>query len=175
MKYGAPLVLLLAIAFGCTTLSRSRVLVPYTLPELPDRVAIEAVNASGHELPMPQAGLLEQVARLITKQPDDEPSLVDAFARAASERLGAMKIAVAPAAKRRLRISLAGWDFHGGGTAGSLVFVTASYELLDPGGERLWQVEQTRLPIRIDGPDLSRTEVAHIARRCVEQAFASLR
>jgi len=175
MKGGAPLGLLLAIAFGCTTAPRSRILVPYTLTEPLNRLALEAVNASGHELPMPQAGLLEQVARLVMQQPDDETSLVDAFARAASDRLGAMKIAVTPAATRRLRISLAGWDFHGGGAAGSVVFVTASYELLDPGGKRLWQVEQTRLPIRVDGPDLSRTEVARIARRCVEQAFASLR
>jgi len=173
MRWGAPLVLL-AVVTGCATPQRTRVVLPYTLAEPLDRVTLEAVNASGHELPLPPPGLLEQAVRFVTQQPEADSSLVDTFERAASNRLDAMKIAVTATATRHLRISLVGWDFHGGGAAGSVVFVTAGYELLDPAGKPLWKVEQTRLPIRVNGPDLSRAEVARIARRSVEQAFASL-
>lgn len=174
MRWGTPLLLVLAVVAACATPQRTRVLVPYTLAEPLDRVTLEAVNASGHELPMPPPGLLEQVVRLVTQQPEADSSLANTFERAASDRLDAMKIAVTPAATRHLRISLVGWDFHGGGAASSVVFVTVAYELLDAGGKPLWKVEQIRLPIRVNGPDLSRAEVARIARCSVEQAFASL-
>jgi hypothetical protein len=140
-------------------------------------VTINAVDATGRDLPMPQAGLIEQAVRLVTRQPPPTTTIPDAFATAAADRLEQLHVQIATAgntAAQRLEINLTRWDLRDDGASGAVAFVSATYQLLDAHGSILWAVEQDRLPARFSGPNLSRYEVARIARTCVGAALASL-
>ncbi len=140
-------------------------------------VTVSALDATGRDLPMPQAGLIEQAVRLVTRQPPLTTTIPDAFATAAIERLAQLQVQIATAgstAAQRLEINLTRWDLRDDGASGAVAFVSANFQLLDQHGSLLWAVEQDRLPVRFSGPNLSRYEVARIARTCVEAALASL-
>lgn len=167
----------LLLCGGCASAQHTRVVIAYTQPEPPEAVAVEGVNASGRGLPMPSAGVIETAVRLLAPGPEPEPTIVDAFAAACRARLAEMKlrvVAAGSAAARLMRISIRGWDVRNEGAAGAVVFVTADYQLLDDQGTVLWQVEHTRLPVPLNGPNLSRPEVTRVARICTEAALASL-
>ena len=152
-------------------------IVAYRGTEQVRAVAINAVDATGRDLPMPQAGLIEQAVRLVTRQTPPTTTIPDAFATAAAERLAQLQVEIATAASavaQQLEINLTGWDLRDNGASGAVAFVSASYQLLDQHGTALWAVEQDRLPVRLSGPNLSRYEVARIARTCVEAALSSL-
>lgn len=169
------LVIVLAVATGCVATSHTRVLVAYEGAQPPDNVALEAVNATGHALPLPRPGLIEEAVRVVTQQPPPESSIVDAFVDAATEHLTKMQIGVAAPAGLTLRIRLLGWDVNNATAAGGVAVVSAEYQLLDEAGGVRWAVEQDGLRIRLGGPNLSRYEIARITRTCVALAFASLR
>lgn len=174
----AGLFVALNLCSACAGTSHTKVLVAYTRAEPIERVAaIEAVNATGRELRMPQAGVIEQVVRLVTRQPEPQSTVTDAFAQAASEHLADMNIRVDTSdssAGWRLRVTLASWDVRDNEMAGAVVVVSANYRLLDTGGAVSWEVQQDRLPIRVDGPNLTRHAVTQIARSCMDRALESL-
>lgn len=163
-------------AGGCAG-GRTRLAVAYHGTEPVQAVSINAVDATGRDLPMPQPGLIEQAVRLVTQQPPPTATISDAFAMAAAERLAQQQVEIATAGSasaQRLEITLIGWDLHNDGSSGAVAFVSASYQLLDQTGSVLWAVAQDQLPVRLSGPNLSRYEVARIARTCVDAALASL-
>jgi hypothetical protein len=167
----------LILCSACATAPRTHVLVDYTGAEPVGQVVVEPVNATGHDLPMPPPGLVEQAVRFVTRASDPEPTVADAFERAATERLADKNIRVAPsaaAADRRLRVTLLDWDVRDGAATGIVVFVTADYQLLGARDEVLWEVRQDHLPVRPNGPNMDRSEVARVARSCVDLALASL-
>lgn len=173
----AELFVALILCSACAITPHTKVLVEYTRAEPIERVAVEVVNATGQELPMPQAGIIEQAVRLVTRQPEPESTVTDAFVRAATEHLTGMNLRVDTSdttAGWRLRVTLESWDVRDNGTAGAVVVVSANYQLLDSDGAVSWEAQQDRLPVRLDGPNLSRHEVAHIARTCVDLGLASL-
>jgi len=166
-------VALLVVCGACASVPRTQVLVDYKDAEPVRQVVLEAVNATGHDLPMPPPGIIEQAVRLVTRTADAAPTVPDAFVRAATERLADMNIRVA-ASDRRLRITIRDWDVRDGAATGAVVFVTAEYELLGAHDEMLWHVRQDRLPVRPSGPNLDRSEVARVVGSCVDQALLSL-
>ncbi len=167
--------LLLGLCVGCAGVRHTRVRVAYTRAEPVQRVAVEAENATGRDLPAPPPGLIEQAVRLVSRQPAPEASVAEAFARAATARFAEQPVgAVSNVGCDRLQIRLTAWDMDNAGAAGAVVFVSAMYVLLDPRGTIVWQVEQDRLPVRLSGPNLSRYEVERVARTCVELALESL-
>jgi hypothetical protein len=176
----APLGALLACsvwAGACAADRHTRTAVEYSLREPVGPVAVETVNATGRALPLPSAGLIERAVRLVTRQPEAESSVADSFTEAAMENLSNMGIHAASSevvGARRLRISLTDWDAQDAASSEGVVFVGADYQLVDAHGGLLWEVVQSRLPVRLSGPNLSRYEVARVARTCVERAFASL-
>lgn len=161
------------ICSACAAVPRTQVLVDYKGAEPVQQVVLEAVNATGQDLPMPPPGIVEQAVRLVMRTTDAQPTVPDAFARAATERLADMNIRVA-ASNRRLRITIRDWDVRDGAATGAVVFVTAEYELLGAHDETLWHVRQDRLPVRPSGPNLDRSEVARVVGSCVDQALVSL-
>lgn len=166
-------VCMVALYSACASAPRTRVLVEYTRPVPIEHVAVEALNATGHPLPLPPASIVEQAVRAVSKQPEPDSTVADAFARALTARVAFLNVRPAAADAPRLRISLTAWDVHGGDAAGAVVFVSADYQLLGEHGEVWWHVRQDRLPVRLGGPNLSRDEVARVAGRCVEQALTS--
>ena len=167
--------LALGLLAACAGSGRTRVVTPYRgIPGAPVRV--EVVNATGSELPMPPVGLVEQAVRVVAGRPDPEPSIPAAFARSAAAALAARAFAVAAAdpAAARLTIRLIGWQPRAAVAAGGAVFVSADYELVTPGGDVIWRVEQRHTAVRLGAPNLSRQEVRRVVDLCVERAFASL-
>jgi hypothetical protein len=136
------------------------------------------MNDTGHELPMPQPGLLQQAVRVVSRQPRSDDTISDAFARAAAARLVDRQVSVVPpdtARAAQLEVHLTAWDVRDGTSAGGVVFVSADYRLLDaPQGTLLWEVKQDRLPVPLAAPNLGRYEVGRIAGASVDAAFASL-
>jgi hypothetical protein len=135
------------------------------------------MNDTGHELPMPQAGIIEQAVRFVLRQPKSDDTISDAFARAAAARLVDRQVSVVPpdtAGAAQLQVHLTGWDVRDGTSAGGVVFVSADYRLLDAQGTVLWEVKQDRLPLPLAAPNLNRYEVGRIAGASVDAAFASL-
>jgi len=174
---GGFLALLAMLAFcsACARGGQARTLIKYQSSQPLGRVRVEAVNATGRELPLPPPGLIEQAVRVVTQQPEIRSSISDAFAHAAAERLASISVIVEPdSSAPLLRISLERWDLRDGEATGAVVFVSADYELLDDNGLVLWEVKQERQPVRLSGPNLSRYEVARVARTCVDDALASL-
>jgi hypothetical protein len=164
-------------AGACAGDRHTRVAMEYQLHEPVGPVAVATVNATGRTLPVPPAGLIEQAVRLVTREAEAELSIEDMFTLVAGEQLSSMGIRAAPpnvAGTRRLRISLTDWDVRDAASSEGVVFVSAEYALVDAQGGVLWQVVQSRLPMQLSGPNLSRFEVARVARTCVERAFASL-
>lgn len=168
--------MLLVVGGGCASVGQTRTVIRYQSSQPLEPVRVEAVNATGGELPVPPPGLIEQAARLVMQQAPRRFSIPDAFATAAAERLGSMSAVAAgsDSAAPLLRISLERWDVRDGQAAGGVVFVTADYQLLDPQGQLLWRARQEQRPVRLSGPNLSRYEVARVARMCVDDALASL-
>jgi len=161
---------------GCAA-GRTRVIVDYRGAEPVRALTVDAVNDTGRELPMPPVGLIEQAVRLVTQQAPPTSTIPDAFATAAAERLVQLQVGVATpggAAHDRLQITLTRWDVRDEGGSGAVVLVGAGYELVDEHGAILWAVEQSGLPVRLSGPNLSRYEVARIARTCIDAALVSL-
>jgi hypothetical protein len=174
---GWLLALCVAGASGaCARVPHTRVVIAYARNEAVERVRVEITNATGHELPMPPGGVIEQAVQLVTQQPAAQSTITDAFARAVDARLAAMNIRVVTGEARaqHLRVSLEAWDLSNGNAAGAVVFVTADYQLFDDNGAVLWQVRQARLPVHLSGPNLSRYEVGRAADTCVAQALATL-
>jgi hypothetical protein len=167
----------LLLCGACATSQHTRVLVAYTRTEPIAPVVVQAVNATGGELPTPQAGLIARAVRLITRQPAAEPTIPDAFAHAAAAYLTGMNVTAAATDTTpawQLRITLTQWDVRDRPGTGAVVFVSATYQLLDDQAV-LWAAQQDGLPVRLDSPTLGRYEIAHIARRCVDLALESLR
>lgn len=165
----------LAVCSACAA-PRLTVVVPFQAAMPIDRVTVAVLNETGRELPMPQAGVIEQVVRVFTGEPGSEPTIADAFARAAATQLEDRHVRVLPSsatAVAHLRVSLIGWEVRDGTSAGGIVSVTADYRLLDAERTVVWEVKQDRLPVRLAGPNLSRYEVGRIATKCVAAAFAS--
>ena len=126
---------------------------------------------------MPEPGMIEQVVRFVLDRPQAHSTIADAFARAAADRIAETDVRIdSPrgATDHVLRIMLREWEVRDGVAAATVVFVSADYELLDPGGDVLWAVTHDHLPMRLGGPNLSRYEVERIARRCADLALASL-
>jgi hypothetical protein len=149
----------------------------YTRPEPIGPVAVEAINDTGHALPMPPAGLIEQAVRVVTQQAAPASSIVDTFAETATAHLADRQVRVVASGTqpiRRLRVSLTGWDVNDAAAAAAVVFVSVDYQLLDEHGELLWQMKQERWPVRLSGPNLSRYEVTRTAEACVDAALTSL-
>jgi hypothetical protein len=170
-------VALLVVCSACASAPRTHVLVDYKGAAPVQQVMIETVNATGHDLPMPPPGIVEQAVRFVTRASDAEPTVPDAFERAAAERLADMHIRVAAAtagSDGRLRITLLDWDVRDGAATGAVVFVTADYRLLGAHDEVLWQVRQDHLPVRPSAPNLDRSEVTHVVGSCVDLALVSL-
>src|SRR5262249_26029353 len=122
-------------------------------------------------------GLIEHAVRIITRQGEARTDIADAFAQAAHEELAEIGIPIAMPSlpdPHRLRIRVVGWDPEDATGAGGVVFVSANYQVVDRRGEPLWEVVQSRLPVRLSGPNLSRAEVGRVTRICVAQALASL-
>jgi hypothetical protein len=166
----------LAVCSACVV-RRTTIVVPFQATLPPERAAVTAVNDTGRELPMPQAGIIEQAVRVVSRQPQSDGTISGAFARAATARLVGRHVSVVPsdtAAAAQLQVHLTGWDVRDGASAGGVVFVSADYRLLDAQGTVLWEVKQDRLPVRLAGPNLSRHEVGRIADASVDAAFASL-
>jgi hypothetical protein len=164
-------------AGACATDRHTRIAVQYSLREPVGPVAVETVNATGRALPLPSAGLIERAVRLVTRQQEAESSITDTFTEAAAEDLSRMGIHTTSsevAGARRLHISLTDWDVQDGASSEGVVFVNADYQLVDAQGGLLWEVVQSRFPVRLSGPNLSRYEVVRVARACVEHAFVSL-
>ena len=166
----------LALCSACTV-RRTTVVVPFQATPPLERAAVTAVNDTGRALPMPQAGIIEQAVRVLSREPQSEETISDAFARAAAARLVDRHVSVVPrdtAAATQLQVHLTGWDVRDGTSAGGVVFVSADYRLLDAQGTVLWEVKQDRLPVPLAAPNLSRHEVGRIADASVDAAFASL-
>ncbi len=168
--------MLLVLGAGCARVGQTRTVVAYQSTQPLGPVRVEAVNATGSELPVPPPGLIEQAVRLLTQQAPRQSSIPDAFATAAVERLGSTSaVAAGPdSAAPLLRISLERWEVRDGEAAGGVVFVTADYQLLDAQGQLLWRARQEQRPVRLSGPNLRRYEVARVARACVDDALAAL-
>lgn len=160
---------------GCAG-GRTRIVTAYRGTEPVRAISINAVDATGRDLPMPQPGLIEQAVRLITQQPPPTATIPDAFAMAAAEHLAQQQVEIVSAdtSAERLEVTLTGWDLRNDGASSAVAFVSASYQLLDEHRTVLWTVEQRSLPVRLSGPNVSRYEVARIARTCIEAALASL-
>jgi hypothetical protein len=164
-------------AIGGCTAGRTRVLVDYRGAQPVRVLAVDAVNTTGRDLPMPSAGLIERAVQVVTQQAPPTDTIPDAFVTAATERLAQSQMrSAAPgaAAQDRLQITLRQWEVRDEDSSGAVVFVGTAYELLDAHGAVLWAVEQDGLPVRLSGPNLSRYEVARIARTCIDAALASL-
>jgi hypothetical protein len=162
---------------ACARAPHTRVVVAYSPISRLDSVTLQAVNATGRDLPMPPPGLIERAVGFITGQPGPTSDIVDAFAQAAAARLAAAGVRIDPsdvAAHRRLRISLTSWDVRNGNSSSGVVFVNADYQLVDERDTILWEVRQDNLPVRLTGPNLSRVEVGHVAGACVDAALESL-
>jgi hypothetical protein len=153
------------------------VIVEYRGAEPVHALAVDAVNATGRDLPLPPAGLIEQAVQMLTREAPATGTIPDAFATAAAERLAESQVrieAAGGAAQSRLVITLRRWEVRDDGGSGAVAFVDASYDLHDEHGPVVWAVEQNGLPVRLSGPNLSRSEVARIARTCIDAAVASL-
>src|SRR5262249_20875896 len=56
-------------ACACARVPLTRVVVAYARGEAVELVRVEVANATGHELPMPPGGVVEQAVQLVTEQP----------------------------------------------------------------------------------------------------------
>lgn len=152
-----------------------------TLVVLPGAASVreataEVVNATGRELPAPRPGFGDEVARVAAGRVVPPFSTADAFASAAAAGLREKGVNVVGGRHPDLavlRLTLLDFEIRNHDAAGAVAFVSARYLLLDPKGESLWEAAQTRLPIRLGGPDLTRSELARIAAEAVDHALSS--
>jgi len=162
---------------ACAITPQTQVRVAYVGSTPPEQVTVEAINASGHPLPMPPVGLIAQAAQFVTGTSTKDEEIIDVFAAAATSQLRDMHVHAAPESDQpvpRLRIELQDWDVHDATAAtGAVVFVSAQYQLRDPQGAVLWEVTQQRLPLQLTGPTVTRLAVERIATACLERALVS--
>ena len=137
---------------------------------------VEVVNATGRELPAPRPGLVDEITRVTAGRAVSPFSMADAVAAAVA--VGLRERGVKTASGRHselpvLRVAILDFEIRDHDTAGAVAFVSARYQLLDTRHESLWEARQIRLPIRLGGPDLTRSELARIAAEAVNRALSS--
>jgi hypothetical protein len=138
-------------------------------------VRVEVVDASPRPLAASRFGLIQEVGRVTGGPHDAPPSAVDAFSAAATAALETKGIGVRSGPGLPvLRVTLHDIDVRGRGASGAVAFVTARYALESAAGELLWEATQTRLPIRLGGPDLTSSQLARVAAEAVRHALRSL-
>ncbi len=161
----------LALCSGCGSTRQVQVLTPYAADTLPARVHVDAVNATGRELPLPPAGLVERTVRMLTRESDPRLSVTDVFQHVTAERAQNMGIEAAASddgRAPRLLVTLRLWDVRDGEATGAVVFVSADYQLLDPARHVQWEVRLERRPVRLSGPNLGGYDVWQVARTCTD-------
>ena len=168
-----PVVLLAWIASGCATptLRADLDAAPLNVGE----AAIEVVNGTGRELPAPRPGPADEIARVAGWPSAGSFSTADVFA---AEVASALREKGVERVERRdgapvFRVTLNDFDLRNVDTTAAVAFVSVSYALLDPDGRPLWQAAENRLPIRLGGPDLTRSELARIVAEAARRALAS--
>jgi hypothetical protein len=139
-------------------------------------VALEVVSGGRRALAAPRAALFDEIARVTAGRTATPLSAVDAFTAAATAELE--KKGVHAGMDRRpglavLRIALHDLEIRNGAAAGAVAFVSAEYVLVDAQGASLWRAVERRLPIRLGGPDLTRSEVMRVAAVAVHRALAA--
>jgi len=138
--------------------------------------SVEVVDVSGRELPAPRPGLVDEVARVVAGRAVAPASMADAFSAAVATELrerGVSTVAGRHAQLPVLRVTILDFEIRDHDTAGAVAFVSARYLLLTAKKESLWEAEEVRLPIRLGGPDLTRSELARIATEAVHRALSS--
>ncbi len=143
-------------------------------------VILEVLDGSQRPLIAPRPGLIDRIAQL-TANGTAPYSAIDAFTAAVAAELEAKGVAWDgghPGGAMRtdlpvLRITLTDLEIQDAAAAGAVAFVSASYALVDAKGESTWEVAENRLPIRLGGPDLTRSVLARIAAEAVHQGLAS--
>ena len=137
---------------------------------------VEVVNATGRELPAPRPGFVDEIARVASSGTHASFSTGEAFRVAAATELHKRGVSVATGRSPELpvfRVTLRDFEIRDHDAAGAVAFVSARYVLLDAQQRSLWEVTQTRLPIRLGGPDLTRSEIARIAAEVMNAALSS--
>jgi hypothetical protein len=137
---------------------------------------VEVVNATGRELPAQRPGLVDEITRVTAGRAVSPFSMADAFSAAAAGSLrerGVKAVSGGHSELPVLRVTILDFEILDHDTAGAVAFVSARYLLLDTSDESLWEARQMRLPIRLGGPDLTRSELARIAGEAVNRALAS--
>ena len=137
---------------------------------------VEVVNATGRALPAPRPGFVDEIARVASGGTHASFSTGEAFRVAAATELHEKGVSVVTDRTSELavfRVTLRDFEIRDHDAAGAVAFVSARYLLLDAQQKSLWEVTQTRLPIRLGGPDLTRSEIARIAAEVVNAALSS--
>jgi hypothetical protein len=137
---------------------------------------VEVVNATGRDLPAPHPGFVDEIARVASGGTHASFSTGQAFREAAATELHKRGVSVVTGRTSELavfRITLRDFEIRDPDAAGAVAFVSARYVLLDARQKSLWEVAETRLPIRLGGPDLTRSEIARIATEAVNAALSS--
>ena len=137
---------------------------------------VEVVNATGRELPAPRPGFVDEIARVASGGAPATFSTGEAFRVAAAIELHERGVRVVTGRTSELavfRVTLRDFEIRDHDAAGAVAFVSAKYLLLDGRQKSLWEVTQTRLPIRLGGPDLTRSEIARIAAEALNAALSS--
>lgn len=171
MRRAIPLLLLLsscAAPHGRATAVEPRVIAVR-------EAAIEVVNATGRELPAPRPGLYDEIARA-TGGPASPFSTADAFVAAAAielRRKGISAVAERSANVPLLRVTLLDFEIRNQDAAGAVAFVSTKYLLLDAKQQSLWEAAEKHLPVRLGGPDLTRSALARIAAEVVSRGLSS--
>jgi hypothetical protein len=139
-------------------------------------VRIEVVDASGRELPAPRSGAFDEIAHLTVGRTVPRLSTADAFSAAAAAGLRARGVTAVGDRNVEIptfRVTILDFEIRNHDAAGAVAFVSAAYLLHDPRNQSHWEAAQTRLPIRLGGPDLTRSELTRIATEAVNRALSS--
>jgi hypothetical protein len=167
--------LVLLLLSGCAA-PNTRTLVALPGAASVRETTVEVVNATGRELPAPRSGLVDEIARVTAGGAASPFSTADTFAAAAAAGLrerGVNAVSGRHPELPVLRLTILDFEIRDRGAAGAVAFVSARYLLLDTEGEALWEAAETRLPSRLGGSDLTRSELARIAAKAVDRALSS--
>ncbi len=164
------------LLLSACTLPRTRTILADPRAADVQAATVQVVDATGRDLAAPRPGAVDVLARAAFGRPISIVSAVDAFSAAAAAALRARGIRVEPAHAELpvLRITLLDFEIRNHDAAGAVAFVSATYVLDAGDGVTLWNVAERRLPIRLAGPDLTRSELARIADEAVGAGLASL-
>lgn len=138
-------------------------------------VSLEVRDESRRALATPRPDLIDQIGRLAGRTATPF-SAVDAFTAAATielEQKGIHARADRRPATPVFRITIHDLEIRNGAAAGAVAFVSARFVLVDATGESLWEAVEQRLPIRLGGPDVTRSQLARIAAEAVGHALSS--